>query len=266
MEKILTAHQPVYLPWLGLFHKIALSDAFVIFDTAQYLKKDWNNRNKIKTPKGPIWLTVPVYTKGKFEQSLREVRINNTIPWRRKHLRSLEINYKKSPYFDNYIHFFRGIYSKKWDYLIDLNNEILIFLLKELGIKADVLYAHDLNLKGRKSELVLDMCKKLKADLYIFGALGRDYANVARFESNRIKLYFQDYSHPSYFQQFGDFISHLSVVDLLFNHGKESLKKIMGGNIDKKGLIGMLGLDGRSSEERRYEERKVQSAGGCCPS
>ncbi|MFC1621647.1 WbqC family protein, partial [Candidatus Omnitrophota bacterium] len=227
MKKILTAHQPVYLPWLGLFHKIALADTFVIFDTAQYLKKDWNNRNKIKSEKGPIWLTVPVYTKSRFTQCLVDVRINNTLPWRRKHLRSIEINYKKAPYFNDYIGFFRNIYSKEWDSLADLNNEILIFLLDAFGIKVKILHGHDLGLEGSKSDLVLDMCKKLNADLYIFGALGKDYAKVEDFESNNIKLHFQDYKHPVYNQQFGDFVSHLSAIDLLFNEGKKSLQKIM---------------------------------------
>ena len=94
--KILTAHQPVYLPWLGLLHKIALSDTFVIFDTVQYLKKDWNNRNMIKAQDGTIWLTVPVCTKGRFTQSLREVKIDNTLPWRRKHLKSHKVKPESS--------------------------------------------------------------------------------------------------------------------------------------------------------------------------
>lgn len=236
---ILTAHQPVYLPWLGLLHKIALADVFVIFDTVQYLKKDWNNRNRIKTEKGLIWLTVPVYTKGKFTQSLREVKIDNTVPWKRKHLKSMEVNYRKSPYFENYIPFFRDLYSKDWDCLADLNNEILRFLLDEIGVHVKILYGHDFNLEGRKSDLVLDMCRKLKVDIYVFGELGRDYADVDKFEAQGIGVYFQDYKHPVYSQQFGVFVSHLSTIDLLFNHGKESLKKIMEGNVKKEDIEAM---------------------------
>lgn len=106
--KILTAHRPVYLPWLGLLHKIALSDTYVYLDTVQYLKKDWNNRNKIKTAQGWIWLTVPVITKSKFEQTLQEVRINNQVDWRHKHWQSIRLNYSKSPYFQRYAVFLRG--------------------------------------------------------------------------------------------------------------------------------------------------------------
>ena len=219
---ILTAHQPVYLPWLGLFHKIALANKFVVFDTVQYLKKDWNNRNKIKTVQGPIWLTVPVLTHNKFTQSLTEVTINNAINWRKKHLRSIEINYKKAPYFERYFGFFKNLYSQEWEKLVDLNDVILRYLLKELNINIEIVYGHDLNLEGDKSDLVLDMCKKMKADVYIFGAMGRDYAEIEKFEKAGIKVLFQDYQHPVYLQQFKGFESHLSVIDLLFNCGEKS--------------------------------------------
>src|SRR5712691_3981985 len=111
---VLTAHQPVYLPWLGLFHKIALAHTFVSFNEVQYLPKDWNNRNRIKTPSGPIWLTVPVLRKGYLEKPIRAIEINNAEPWRRKHWRSLAANYEKARYFDDYAAFFQGVYARDW--------------------------------------------------------------------------------------------------------------------------------------------------------
>ena len=108
---ILTAHQPVYLPWLGLFHKIALADEFVIFDQVQYLPKDWMNRNKIKTQIGSIWLTVPVLRKGHRELKTSEIQINNSVDWRKKHLRSISINYQKTQYFEKYIPFFEKTFT-----------------------------------------------------------------------------------------------------------------------------------------------------------
>ena len=96
---ILTAHQPAYLPWLGLFHKIALADRFVSFDQVQYQPKDWNNRNRIKTVSGPIWLTVPVLRKGYLEKKICDIAINNDIPWAHKHWKSLQSNYAKAPCF-----------------------------------------------------------------------------------------------------------------------------------------------------------------------
>ncbi|MBW8000470.1 MAG: WbqC family protein [Planctomycetes bacterium] len=233
---ILTAHQPVYLPWLGLFHKIALSDRFCIFDDVQYLKKDWNNRNQIKTQAGAMWLTVPVLTKGYREKPIRDIEINNTVNWRKKHWKSICVAYKKSPYFSRYADFFENLYEREWDNLVKLNDHILFYLLDELGINVEIHRASDESFHGTKSSLVLDMCKKLKSDGYIFGALGKDYVQAEEFEKADVKVFFQDYSHPVYPQSHGQFIPYLSVIDLLFNCGDKSLDIIMSGNVNKMGI------------------------------
>jgi len=133
---ILTAHQPVYLPWLGLFHKIALADAFVFFDGVQYQPKDWNNRNKVKAASGALWLTVPVLTTGNREKPYYEILINNDVPWQRKHWRSLQLNYRHAPHFGAYASFFEDVYMKRqWRYLADLNEYMLGWLLDTLGIQ-----------------------------------------------------------------------------------------------------------------------------------
>ena len=234
---ILTAHQPVYLPWLGLFHKIALAETFVYFDQVQYLPKDWMNRNKIRTKSGSIWLTVPVLRKGYRDLKTSEIEINNSIDWQKKHFRSISLNYKKSPYFENYIPFFEDVYSRKWKFLGDLNEYMLKWFLDELGIKVNFLNANDFKFQGEKSSLILNMCKELNASTYIFGTLGKDYANVHEFEKNNIKLIFQDYNHPKYSQLYSEFVSHLSVIDLLFNHGPKSLEIILSNNISQKSII-----------------------------
>jgi hypothetical protein len=226
---ILTAHQPVYLPWIGLFHKIAMADTFVFFDEVQYQPKDWNNRNKIKAGAEAVWLTVPVLRTGHREKTFREIEINNDVPWQRKHWRTLSLHYRRAPHFDTYAPFFEDVYARSWQYLADLNEHMLRWFLDVLGIRMEFLRASDLHFKGTKSDLVLDMCMRLGADVYIFGALGRDYAEVERFEAASIKAIFQDYHHPVYPQQYGEFISHLSIVDLLFNCGSRSLEVVMGG-------------------------------------
>ena len=230
---ILTAHQPVYLPWVGLFHKIALSDVFCSFDDVQYLKKDWNSRNKIKTVSGPIWLTVPVLSTGYRERKIREIEIDNSSDWRRRHWKSIYLNYKKAPYFNKYADYFEEVYRTDWKYLADLNETMLKWFLKELGIEVDFQKASALAFEGHKSDLVLDMCKKMGADLYIFGTLGKDYADEERFAQAGIKVYFQDYKHPVYPQSFGDFIPYMSVIDVLFHCGAKSLDISMSGNITK---------------------------------
>ena len=152
---ILTAHQPVYLPWLGLFHKIALSDAFCYFNDVQYQVKDYNSRNKIKTANGAIWLTVPVLTKGYREKKIKEIEINNSIDWRKKHWKSIYLNYKKAPYFNKYANFLEETYKREWRYLVDLNEEMLKWFLEQLGIKVDYFKASELNFQSYKESLVL---------------------------------------------------------------------------------------------------------------
>ena len=137
---ILTAHQPVYLPWLGLFHKIAISDTYVYFDNVQYLPKDWMNRNKIKTNNDEIWLTVPVLRKGYRDLRTSEIKINNSTDWQKKHLRSISLNYKKTEYFDDYFPFFEEVYTKTWNTLSNLNEYMLRWFLKQLGIKLENVY------------------------------------------------------------------------------------------------------------------------------
>ncbi len=239
---ILTAHQPVYLPWLGLFHKIALSDTFCYFNDVQYLQKDWNNRNKIKTKTEAIWLTVPVLSKGYREKKIREIEIDNSLNWRSKHWRSIYLNYKKAPFFSRYSDFFEDTYKKDWQYLADLNEYMLKWFLKELGINVEYHKASELNFEGYKSDLVLDMCKKLGANLYIFGALGRGYAKEENFNKQGIKIYFQDYKHPAYSQLHGEFLPYMSIIDLLFNCGDKSLEILMEGNIKKEELIKKFNL------------------------
>jgi len=241
---ILTAHQPVYLPWLGLFHKIALADAFCYFDDVQYQKKDWNNRNQIKGPNGAFWLTVPVRAKDHFLIKLKDVEIVDQETWRRKHWRSLRLCYGTAPFFARYADFFEETYGTPWRRLSDLNEHLLRFFLREFGISVRYYKMSQLQLEGSKSDLVLDMCLKLGASAYIFGAQGRNYADAGAFEAHGVRVHFQEYVHPVYPQQFGAFVSHLSVVDLLFNCGSASLDILMGGNIDRSTLRAQLGLVG----------------------
>ena len=233
---ILTAHQPVYLPWLGLFHKIALADTFVLYDDVQYLRGDWNNRNKIKTAGGPIWLTIPV-VHSDLATTLHEIEIDNRKPWRRKHWRTIRESYAHAPYFAQLAPFLEQTYAREWQLLSQLCEHILLFFIFQLGIDVHYLRASELKLEGRNSDRVLDLCKKLKADVFIFGALGRNYARVDDFEKENIDVVFQDYLHPAYPQQHGPFLSHLSVLDLVANCGPRSLEVLMSGNVGREQLL-----------------------------
>ena len=234
---ILTAHQPAYLPWLGLFHKIALADLFISFDQVQYQPEDWNNRNSIKANAGVISLSVPVLRKGYLDRTISDIEINNTKPWKRKHWKSIELAYSKAPCFKRYSDFFADTYSRDWDSLVQLNIYMLRWFLETLKIKVPVRSAGEWQFLGEKSALVLDMCKQVKADDFIFGIQGKNYADVPSFEAAGIKVHFQDYNHPIYPQLHGGFVSHQSILDLLFNCGDESLDILMSGNIGREQLL-----------------------------
>jgi hypothetical protein len=228
---ILTAHQPVYMPWLGLYHKIFLAEKFCVFDIAQYQTKDFNNRNKIKTNNGSIWLSVPVESKNHFQKKLCDIKIINN-GWNKKHFKSIDISYRKSQYYHMYIDKIEYmLLGKSYEYLTDLNFSSLQFGLDALGIKRSVVKASDLNLSGKKSDLVLDMCIKLGCSDYIFGSEGKNYAIESDFLKNGIKPHFQNYKHPVYNQQHGEFIPFMSIIDLLMNEGPNSSSIIMNNNL-----------------------------------
>lgn len=233
---ILTAHQPVYLPWLGLFHKIALADRFISFNRVQYQPKDWNNRNRIKTPRGPLWLSVPVMRKGYLDKKICDIEIDNSRPWGRKHWNAMRHNYTKASHFARYADYFENIYSREWKTLVELNESMLRWFLAELGIAVAVESAGDFDFQGTKGGLVLDMCVKLGADTYIFGAQGRDYADERAFRDVGVTPVFQDYRHPEYPQRHDGFLSHLGIVDLMFNCGRDSLDILMSGNVARADL------------------------------
>jgi hypothetical protein len=232
---ILAAHQPVYLPWLGLFHKIALADLFCYFDIAQYQTKDYNNRNKIKTQSGDIWLSVPVESKNHFQKSVGDIRI---VPgsWQRKHLKSIQYAYQSAPHYRRYIEGLEAVLLGSFETLSALNLQILRWLMESLRLTTPIVKASDYSFLGTKSDLVLDMCLKLRADVYVFGAQGRDYADVEKFRANGVEPYFQDYRHPVYPQLHGEFLPYMSIIDLLFNAGPDSLDILLAGNVSRLDL------------------------------
>jgi len=225
---ILTAHQPQYLPGLRLFDKIARADTFVYLDTVPMESSGFENRNKIKTAHGWQWLTVPVLRNSYQIRPMYTVEIPYTTPWQRKHRRTLETCYGGAEWYKWVFGRLGGVYAaqqqRSWQYLSTLNLVMLNELMEMLGLKTPVVMASKHDFGGHKSELVLDMCKKLGATKYIFGAKGRDYAKVEDFEREGIELEFQDYQHPVYNQLHGEFLPNMSVVDLLMNCGPKSLE------------------------------------------
>jgi hypothetical protein len=229
---ILTGHQPNYLPYIGFFHKIAASDAFVVVDHVQFVKRGpfgWMHRNRIRTPEGWMWLTVPVLTKGKFHQAISETVINNQEPWTRKHWRSLETHYRHAPFFKQYSGFFEETYAREWELLAELNTAIIRGVLDMLGIRVPMTLSSTMAVTRRSTELVCELCRKTGADSYLSGIHGRDYLKEGAFADCGVKLLYQDFRHPVYRQaRAGAFVANLSIVDLLFNCGPDSLAVLKG--------------------------------------
>ena len=216
--------QPGYLPWLGFFEQMHKSDVFVIYDDVQYDKESWRNRNRIKTANGVQWLTVPVMVRLETHPLVHEVKIDNKTNWRKKHLSSIRQNYSKAPYFKEYIAVFEEAYLKEWECLMDIDMYFILRLTECLGMEnKKIVKSSTLNTTGDRIERLINICKLFNADTFYEGAAGRNYIDDADFAKHGIKVEYQDYKHPVYKQLHGDFVPYLSVIDLLFNHGKESL-------------------------------------------
>ena len=173
---------------------------------------------------------MPVKSKNHFNILISEAQIIED-GWRKKHLKSIFLSYKKSPYFEEY---FSGleeiILNDNYDLLTDLNYDLLVFFLKALSINVPIVKASSYSFQGDKSDLVMDMCIKLNCSNYIFGEKGLEYANLESFKQNNINLHFQNYNHPKYNQLWGKFSPYMSVIDLLFNEGNKSYEILMNNN------------------------------------
>lgn len=223
MRMIVSIHQPNYLPWLGFFNKLLRSDIMVIFDNVQFPRgKTVISRTAIKTPTGSQWLTVPV--KGKSELlPIREVQLVENQAWVRKHLKSLEANYGRAPYFDRYYPQLAGYYQGEHTCLAELNSGLISLLAGFLGATTKLVRASELQPEANAGGLdrILGICRTLGATEYLTGqgAGSQRYMDEEAFKKLGIKVVLQDFVHPVYSQLWGGFIPKLSVLDLLFNHG-----------------------------------------------
>ena len=225
---IVTIHQPEHLVWLGLMNKISKSDVFVIFDDTQFKKNYFENRNKIKTKDGWMWLTVPV-KEHSLSTEIKDIEISYNTNWQKKYLNTLKTNYSRSPFFNIYFDRIESIISKKYKLLIDLNLDLLLLFLESFGINKKIIKSSELHIPQdikNGSDICLEICKSLKADTYLSGVSGKDYLKLNDFEKVGIKVIFHDFNHPVYKQMWGDFIPGVSSLDALFNLGEKSKKLI----------------------------------------
>lgn len=215
--------QSNYIPWKGYFDMIAAVDEFILYDDMQYTRRDWRNRNQIKTPQGVQWLTVPVQVKGKYHQKIRETEIDG-FDWAAVHWKALAQNYRRATYFSEISAWLEPLYlHERFTHISQLNRRFIEAICNYLEIKTIIKNSWDYTLLEGKTERLADLCMQAGGAEYISGPAARNYIDEKIFVDMGIKLMWFDYSgYPEYPQLFGDFFHGVTILDLLFNCGKDS--------------------------------------------
>ncbi len=224
MKRIAIA-QSNYIPWKGYFDMIAAVDEFIIYDDMQYTRRDWRNRNQIKTPQGIQWLTVPVLVKGKFNQKIRETEIDGA-DWATLHWKTLVQNYKSTPHFESIAAWLESIYvDESFTHISVLNRRLIEQVCAYLGINTRISNSWDYTLAEGKTKRLAELCSQAGGAEYISGPAAKDYVEEQVFSDLNIKLTWFDYAgYSEYPQQWGDFVHGVTILDLLFNCGPDAYR------------------------------------------
>ena len=225
--KIVTIHQPNYLPWLGLFAKIQHSDCFIVLDDAEYIKNSVINRNKIRTNAGWGYLTIPIERKF-YGSKIHTVTLPRNKKWRKNHWKTIRGNYAKADFFSLHKDFFERLYQKDFEYLWQINEEIISYLLRCFEINVEVIKSSELNVDPdlRKTDWLIALLKSVGADIYLSGPSGRNYLEFDKFPQNNVGLKFFTLQHSVYQQRYPGFEPNMAAIDLLFNVGSHSIEII----------------------------------------
>lgn len=227
-----TIHQPEHLPWPGFFGKASLASQLVLLDNVQFRKNYFQNRNRILTPAGVEWVTVPVLTKGHTHGALRDMHINNTDRrWRIRCWRKITESYGRHPHFDAYADFLEDMYAREWDSLTALNEHVIRHVCALLELDIGIQRASDLQVVGSSSQLLLDICLATGATEYVAGPSARGYLDESLFDAKGIRVRHGSYEQQAYPQPASNrFVERLSVIDLLFNCGERSRDVVIAGS------------------------------------
>lgn len=226
--KYISAHQPAFMPWLGYIHRISLSNIFIILDDVQFEKNSFTNRNKIlnKSLNKTQWLTVPILIKGHLEKKIKDIKINNQINWKKKHLAKLAQEYGKTKQFETRFNDFCQIYKQDHSSLLGLNMEILSYFLKSFSINTTLFKQSDLKITGKNNEIIVAICKKFNIENFIFGLQGKNYINSKLFKSKNIYPFEHRFNclHSNKITNDRDV---LSSIDLIFRYSDNELKNYL---------------------------------------
>ena len=228
-----TIHQPQYLPWLGYLAKWAVADLFIVLDVVQYEKNGWQNRNRIKTGDGVRWLTVPVHAP--LGTPISAVTIDSSQAWPARHLRAIEQAYARAPGLARHGEELRRLYATPWTRLAPLATASAQWLARALGIATPLRLASELLGAAASSSLgatarLVALCRAAGADTYLAGPHGAGYMDLAEFADAGIAVLAQRYEHPRYAQLHGEFVPHLSALDLILTAGDQAFAILQKGN------------------------------------
>lgn len=219
----ITIHQPEHMPWVGYFHKMAQADIYVLLDNVQFKKNNWQNRNRIVDRQGNVqWLSVPVQLSDHFNSTIRETRLDASPVWRRKYLGRIHDAYCRHPFYAQYVDRIREIVMADRELICDLNYDLITFFRQILGLSNRLVWASELGVDGKSSELLLNICTSLNADTYIAGPDGRTYMDMDLFEQAGVAVEFHAFTPPIY--PAAHYHPALSTLDLVMNAGPDSAR------------------------------------------
>lgn len=224
--------QPSYIPWRGYFHQIAKADVFVFYDDVQYDTRGWRNRNRIKTPQGVRWLTIPVHKRGAQTEDIPilQIKIAWERPWNEEHWRTLAAVYRRAPFFERYAELLEPFFQRQDEYLADFTIDLTIALAGTLGIRETrFLRSSGLGVSGAKTERLIQVLQKVGADHYISGPAARSYLDENLFAAAGIGLEYMVYDYSEYPQLYPPYEPQVSIIDLLVMTGPEALDYITSG-------------------------------------
>lgn len=228
-KKVVVIHQPDFAPYLGFFHRFLHADLYIALDHVQFVSgtsRSWTNRDKIKTAQGEKWLTVSV-EKAPRDTAINQIELSVGVDWRKDNLRLLEQNYRKAPYYAELMPEIERLYAQPFHALRDFNMASIEMLMDMLDVRIPWLWSSCLSPVGKKNELLVDLLKKVSATHYLSGVGARDYYDPEPFAKAGIEMIWQDFTHPVYTQQFGEFLPYLSALDVLFNHGITASRELL---------------------------------------
>ena len=238
MSKTVVIVQSNYIPWRGYFDLINFADEVILYDDVQYTIRDWRNRNIIKTPTGPLWLTIPVKVKGQYYQKIKDTKISDRT-WNQRHWASITHNYAKARYFHQYREFFEHLYCRESEEsLSEINCRFLAAICRALGVNTKVSRSMDYELIGDKTERLVHLCKQAGATRYLSGPAAKVYLNEDAFARDGIAVTYMNYSgYREYAQLFPPFQPKVSIIDLILNEGPHATEYMKSFSVSGRDLL-----------------------------